>query len=429
MSVSHFKKWDGARKFAPVVAILVVACVALAACGAPKAATQKTTSGDEFNKMKIATATADSSAKAVVYSDSWAAVYPDQYNSLQLNANDSEAISYLEESPYLSAIYAGTPFSKDYKKARGHSYTITDVQATERIGEKTKATCYACKGSYYPSNESQGTTLFKKSFKDATAEGTADGSLVSIGCYDCHLNNPGTALASRDFFNEAFPTAAKDWGSSAAACGQCHNEYYFDGTTGAVAIPEGITDFSKMLEYYNGISFVDYTNPNNGTKQLKAQHPEVQMFDGSVHQKAGLTCADCHMEKLVDANGVAYTSHEIVNPTESEVIQTTVCQKCHASGSTQVDAVKSLQTKTKAKEDELGNKLKALDDAITAAQNSGKYTDDELNAIRDANRTAMWYWDCEYVENSDGFHNSAKATDCFTKCSAAIDQANALMNK
>jgi nitrite reductase (cytochrome c-552) len=255
---SSFRK-QRERKAALVAGIVVFACLALVACGSPKAASTASSAnaGDDFNKMKAAVATADSSAKAVVYSDEWAAIYPDQYNSLQLNANDSETVSYLEEDPYLAAIYAGTPFSKDYDKARGHSYTITDVQATERISEKSKATCYACKGSYYPSNEDQGTALYKLAFSDATAQATASGQLVSIGCYDCHLNNPGTALSSRDFFNVAFPTAAKEWGSSAAACGQCHNEYYFDSTTGAVALPPGITDPTDMLNYYNSINFVD----------------------------------------------------------------------------------------------------------------------------------------------------------------------------
>jgi nitrite reductase (cytochrome c-552) len=33
---------------------------------------------------------------------------------------------------------------------------------------------------------------------------------------------------------------------------------------------------------------------------LKAQHPEIETYlgEGSIHAKMGLTCADCHMEKV-----------------------------------------------------------------------------------------------------------------------------------
>ena len=137
------------------------------------------------------------------------------------------------------------------------------------------------------------------------------------------------------------------------------------------------------------------------------------------------------MERLTDDNGNAYTSHEIVNPLESETIRSTVCSKCHADATTGglVDRLNSVTSATEAREDQVGNELKDLTDKLTAAVSSGKYTDDELNQIRDLNRSAQWYWDFEYVENSSGYHNSSKAKTCLDNAEQLTNQALALLNK
>ena len=49
--------------------------------------------------------------------------------------------------------------------------------------------------------------------------------------------------------------------------------------------------------------------------------------------------------------------------------------------------------------------------------------EDQLNKLRDLNRTAQFYWDWVMVENSDGAHNSALAQDTLNKSEAAVDQA------
>lgn len=416
------------RRFRWILPMAVGAIVALTVAGIAACAPQTQSKEEAQNasyESKLDVTTADPTK--VVTAEQWSNIYPDEYNTMMLNSEDDELVSYLEKDPYLTTIYEGTPFSKDYAKARGHYYAITDVQATKRISDKSKAVCYACKGSYYPSNENAGnTSIYTEKFSEVP-----DSELQNISCYDCHLNNPASATSSRAFFTEAFPNATIDWGASAAACGQCHNEYYFDQTTGAVTVPAGITDPGEMLDYYNSINFVDYTNPSTGVKQLKAQHPEVQMFADSVHQQEGLTCADCHMERLTDENGNEYTSHEIVNPTESETIRTTVCAKCHSNANDGglMERLNSVTSSVEAREDEVGEELKDLTEKLTAAVSSGQYTDEELDQVRSLNRDAQWYWDFEYVENSSGYHNHSKATSCLDKAEDLTQQAIALLNK
>ena len=46
--------------------------------------------------------------------------------------------------------------------------------------------------------------------------------------------------------------------------------------------------------------------------------------------------------------------------------------------------------------------------------------EDQLNKLRDLNRTAQFYWDWVMVENSDGAHNSALAQDTLNKSEAAV---------
>ena len=54
---------------------------------------------------------------------------------------------------------------------------------------------------------------------------------------------------------------------------------------------------------------------------------------------------------------------------------------------------------------------------------SGDYTDQELNDIRALNRSAQFYWDFVFVENSEGAHNSALAKECLDKAEAIANEA------
>lgn len=416
-------------KIVPFLAVVAAIAIALVACGTPQPASEghTTINGSSYgDKGAITTSDATTSVTA----EQWADVYPNEYNSMQLNANHEARMDYLAEKDYLADIYEGTPFSKDYMQARGHTYDLEDVLATERIGEKSTVACFGCKGSYYPKAELEALQngdmeWYWTKFLDVSTD-----LLEPISCYDCHLNSPGNATAVRSYYVNAFPKGNIEFGTGTSACGQCHNEYYFDAETNAVMLPPGMVDPRDMLEYYNSIDFVDYTNPSTGTPQLKAQHPELQMYtNNSVHFNEGLTCVDCHMERLTDVNGNTYTSHEIVNPLESEVIQQTVCKRCHEDVDAQIQMEVALSQNEIALEDEVGANMQELCDALAEASESGLYTEEELNEVRELHRTAMWYWDFVFVENSNGFHNYELCEELLNLSQSYIDQAMALLNK
>ena len=66
------------------------------------------------------------------------------------------------------------------------------------------------------------------------------------------------------------------------------------------------------------------------------------------------------------------------------------------------------------------------EEKLAKAVESGKYTEEELNAIRELARDAQFNWDFVFVENSEGAHNSALTTQCLNKAEALLNQAMAL---
>ncbi|HSW36468.1 MAG TPA: ammonia-forming cytochrome c nitrite reductase subunit c552 [Candidatus Limnocylindrales bacterium] len=47
---------------------------------------------------------------------------------------------------------------------------------------------------------------------------------------------------------------------------------------------------------------------------LKVQHPEFEYFQGSVYANFGLSCVDCHMPRIQDAQGNEFTQHWLTIP-------------------------------------------------------------------------------------------------------------------
>src|SRR6201988_1675205 len=79
-------------------------------------------------------------------------------------------------------------------------------------------------------------------------------------------------------------------------CGQCHVEYYFKGPGKVVTYPwaNGLK-VEEIEAHYEKEGFTDWVHAETGTKVLKAQHPEFEVWSQGVHSRAGVACADCHM--------------------------------------------------------------------------------------------------------------------------------------
>ena len=342
---------------------------------------------------------------SVIPSSQWEATYPDIYASYMATEQDSEVSDYVADYPMIAVVYEGMAFNTYYASARGHYYCVKDVTETGRPHKL--ANCFTCKTAdfTYMANE-QGVSAYKLAFEEALPQ-----IKESVGCYTCHADDPAKGITvTHTYLADAMGDDLSKVAAQTAACAQCHVEYYFDPETKATTLP--YQDLASMnpdqiYDFYEGMDFADYTNPRTGVRQLKAQHSEFETYMGAGSVHAGtFTCADCHMEKAVNADGKTYVSHTWVSPLNSETIQKT-CAACHSD----LQAfVKGIQDKTEER---------TIADAVA----SGKYTEEQLDAIRALNRKGQWYWDFVFVENSEGAHNSRLDGSCLDKADALITEA------
>jgi nitrite reductase (cytochrome c-552) len=286
---------------------------------------------------------------------------------------------------------------------------------------------------------SMGESAYKMSFEDMQADVLASGNEV-LSCFNCHANEPGTMVVTHSYITKALGDDLKRVDGSVLACAQCHIDYYMAPGTGVVTPPWTSLESANpdsMLEYFNklmvedengnSLVYADYVNPDNGVRQVMVNHPEFETFtgEGSIHRDM-FTCADCHMGMAVAADGTAYKSHYLISPLQNQELIDKTCSKCHSDLAADV---KKIRDETTRRETEIGQDLEALLADITECVNGGKYTDEELDAIRMSYRNAQWYWNFTYVENSEGAHNSKLTYECLDKAEAGIEATRALMRK
>ena len=368
-----------------------------------------------------AEAPAPTQENGIITADEWAEVFPELVETYKSNADNNYRISYIEEDPYITNVYEGYGFAKDYTSATGHNYCLEDVNSTER--PHPLANCLTCKTADFTKLvNDMGVEAYKYDFEETAAKMNE-----SVGCYNCHANeaaNGGALVVTHDY------TAAKLGDSGIApeilACGQCHIEYYFDPETKATSIAyTSVEEMSPeaILAYYDEMGFSDWTQESTGTGLLKAQHPEMETFlgEGSIHAGMKMNCASCHMEKVTAEDGTEFASHRWQSPLESEALLET-CAACHGE-TDMAEKVHAIQAEVTAQEKEVGENLSALKTALAEAVASGSYTEEELDPIRSCYRSAQWYWDFCYVENSEGAHNSRLAKSCLEKSAAIIEEA------
>lgn len=376
----------------------------------------------------------------IVRADEWQAKHPDVYTSYKLNSEMKETtyggsvpIDYLEEYPNLKEFYEGYGFSKQYDRARGHTYALEDVINTER--PKPGASCLSCKSAdFVVALEKDGIDVNSMDFDEfVEIHGGMEG-MEAISCYDCHWNEPGTINFSRQHLIDAINEGQiKDSTAfETLSCAQCHVEYYLDPETKEVIMPiEYGYETDDMLTYYDEIEFKDWEHPQTGAMLLKAQHPEMETFSGSVHENLGLSCIDCHMPEVTAESGEMIKSHHWTSPLKNEEGMKNSCLECHSNMSTDelIGWVEEVQGEVTDRTNEVSDKLVTFVRDLTAAKNAGNLTDDDLAKLQEIHRHAQFKWDFVFVENGEGFHNSAKAHKNLNEAEALLDEGNEILSK
>lgn len=412
--------------------------------------------------------------------------------------------------PFLTRMFAGYAFSIDYRDRRGHGYMLFDQEHTKRVTEKPQpGSCLHCHASVIPTyvrlgggdiqsdkySESQIREGFEKLGKMTYAQAHKEVEITGsqnpvegrpqdfkhvegahpVSCTDCHnaktmklqVNRPGfvagiralkasQGVADFDVNRDATRSEMRSF-----VCAQCHVEYYC-GPKVPLMFPwnkgtkvEQIESFYNEFKFPDGHRFFDWQHAETGTENLKAQHPEFEMWSQGIHAKSGVSCADCHMPYQREG-AVKVSDHFVRSPL---LMVNRACQQCHNwSESELTNRVNDIQQKTfdgitragqaltefldaykeikkpfieaqkvdalnKAKEKLAADpdyakldsdaKNKKLDEAVKTQINNlwiKKVSEDkELTEIAELHRKGQWRLDFVAAENSTGFHAPQEA--------------------
>ncbi len=348
----------------------------------------------------------------------WGNNFPNQYSTFLLTAENntrtafggSDPVQKLDVDPRLITLFTNYGFSKDYREDRGHMNMITDVEATERITDKTPGTCYSCKSA-------NNVELWKEMgvAQYANTPFSTLGKQIEepLGCVNCHDSASMRLVVTNPALERALEAQGKDWRSfsrqemRSLVCANCHVEYYFEGQGNLLVFPwANGTRIENISAYYQEIGFSDWKHAESGAAMIKMQHPDYELFSAdSTHFKAGVACADCHMPYTKDG-AAKFSNHNMRSPLlEPEAS----CGTCHTSVTYVTERVAIIQQ-------QVWDTMVITEDAIIEAAFSIKAANDVvgvdlelLEEARQLHREAQLRWDFIAAENSMGFHNPSEA--------------------
>jgi formate-dependent nitrite reductase cytochrome c552 subunit len=217
-------------------------------------------------------------------------------------------------------------------------------------------------------------------------------------------------------------------------CAQCHVEYNCNpGIDPKSGQPIGMADqrtnifpfvaVNNVSKFYDGINFRDFRHFQTGALLTKMQHPDVEVYWNSKHDKAGVQCASCHMPKVTDPKTKkTFTSHWQTNP--RQYIKQT-CLTCHTDWNeeqakyTMDSMVSHYQGKVRHAE----FWLTQLINKFGEVQATGIVLDDAtLAAARAKHDEAHVNWEWWTASNGSAFHNLDQAKESLAKSATASQE-------
>lgn len=390
-----------------LVALFITACQSPSQTQTPDTTEVAVTEGEKSESAVTASA---EMPEGIVEAAEWSEHHPAVYSTYEKNEEmvrttygGSEPYDYLEAYPYLRTFYEGFVFEVQYDRARGHVYALEDVVNTDR--PKKGASCLACKVSEFNELVNEDATLHAANFEDFVDEHIT----VGFTCFDCHGETPGVVHTNRLHLEEAleYTDAQIELTDRQTSCAQCHVEYYMTPDENATTLPwkDGM-GCDEAYRYYQEIGFHDWEHPGTGAKLLKAQHPETETYDGSIHQGVGADCTTCHMPRT-EVDGETILSHHWTSPL---LTPETSCLPCHSDQTAEqiVVIAENVQKPVVEKTQEVALQLEEMIGKLTTAVTEETLTVEDQTALQDIHREAQFYWDYVFVENGEGFHNQQK---------------------
>lgn len=329
----------------------------------------------------------------------------------------------LDEYPFMRAMYHGFGFWFDFRESRGHLFAVEDTMISGR--PKFGGVCWACKSADYPAlvAEYGETELNTMLWSEA-----ADKTTHPVACIDCHdAESPDFELTlTRPWLEEAIVAQGKtleDFDMRSLVCAQCHSEYYFEapGVENRIVLPWSVGFTAEdALAHVDAEGFSDWTHPRTGAGVLKAQHPEFEFYQDSIHEQLGLQCADCHMPKARDAENNEYTSHWLTSPLLT--VEPSCLGECHADGDAIITRTEDLQSEIRTEANAIGTDLETAINALRDARRNPEADQALIRQAQAQHRRAQTLLDWILVENSTGFHDGAEARETLAGARKATDE-------
>ncbi len=332
--------------------------------------------------------------------------------------------SKIEEDTRLKRMWAGYAFSKDFREERGHAYMLEDQLYTERQKVGQPGTCLNCHASTYLIYKELGNGDIMAGFDKMNSMKYDEAKTYAkhpVACIDCHDAQTMQLRITRPAFIEGIKALKASQGVAdydvntmatrqemrSFVCGQCHVEYYFKGDKKRLTFPwhNGV-GAEDILDYYNEQGFKDWVHADTGAPMLKAQHPELEMWNKGVHAQAGVACADCHMPYMREG-AMKISDHHVRSPLLNI---NKSCGTCHRVSEEELKArAENIQETFFGLRNQAMDSLMDLIDDLKAAKDAGR-PDAELAAARELQRRASFLIDFCEAENSTGFHAPQEST-------------------
>ncbi len=350
--------------------------------------------------------------------EAWGRFFPRQFNTYAQMADTTFRSKYLgsqrrdllDENPNMVILFAGYGFSRDYNLARGHYYSVRDVQETLRTGAPMNpedgpmpATCWTCKSPDVPRlmNEIGTAEYYSKTLADVGHE-----IHNPINCASCHDAEDMSLNIALPALAETFERMGRDINNvshqemRSLACAQCHVEYYF-GENNYLIFPwdEGMRA-EDIAYYFDQREFADWIHPLSRAPMIKAQHPDYEIFTTGIHYQRGVSCADCHMPYTTEG-GMKFSDHKIQSPLNNISAS---CQTCHRQS--EAELIRNVYDR----QDMVHDLKKKLEHVLVTSHLEAEFawnngaTEAQMQEALHLIRHAQWHWDYAAASHGGAFH-------------------------
>jgi nitrite reductase (cytochrome c-552) len=363
---------------------------------------------------------------------------------------DTDLVIYdkLSEFPYMPLLFNGWGFGVEYNEPRGHHYMLIDQLEVDPSRLKAGGACLTCKTPYAPKMQQEmGVNYFKLPYLEVHSKIPPQFQKLGVTCVDCHDNKTLNPKLSRWTLKKALADIGKDVNQlgrqelRSLACAQCHVTYIVqkdeEMKSKAVFFPwQGskpgdisVENIIKVIK--SDPSHLEWKQNVTGFKVGFIRHPEYEFYSrNSVHWKANVACADCHMPYTkVGANKIS--DHNVMSPMKNDM---RACQQCHTETPQWLtDQVVAIQDRTVSLMNRAGYAAAVtakLFETAHKAQEQGKAIDKPLyDEAKNLYLEALYRVIFIGAENSVGFHNPSEAGRICGDAIALAMRAEALLRQ